>query len=411
MRSSLAHPFLVRACLLACLLLSPLAAAASSFALEYRAALLPESGEAKVVMSTRPIDGRLVRVRIKLDPDRYSAVRADGKLTRKGEEYTWEVPREGGTMRYRVKVDHERRGNGHDARMTRDWALLRGDDLVPPLRATVTRGADARARLSFVLPDGWSAELPYSRSSDGKAFVIVDPERRMDRPEGWMLFGKIGVRRDTIAGMRVAVAAPVGQDVHRGELLAFVTALGPELKRAFGELPGRLLLVQAGDPMWRGGLSGPNSLYLHQDRPLISENGSSTPVHELVHVVTRLRGADGDDWIVEGLAEYYSIELTRRAGLLSDNRAGKAFDWMREHGAGVKRLHTDHARQEVTARAVTLFAALSAEIYTASSGRRDLDDVVQLLLDDREVSRESLRDAAREVLGRKSKVLDTRLLD
>lgn len=393
------------------LLAVPFAASASSFALDYRVALLPASGEAHVVVSTRPIDGRLVRVRIPLDGDRYHAVRADGGLSRDGDDYTWVVPREGGTLQYRVRVDHQRRGDGYDARMTRDWALLRGDDLVPPLRATVTRGADARARLRFVLPKGWSAEVPYARASDGTSWVLVDPERRMDRPEGWMLFGDIGVRRDRIAGMRVAVAAPVGQDVHRGDLLAFVTALGPELERAFGELPPRLLLVQAADPMWRGGLSGPRSLYLHQDRPLISENGSSTPTHELVHVVTRMRGADGDDWIVEGLAEYYSIELTRRAGLLSDSRAAKAFAWMRGHGKPVKRLDTDRSREETTARAVTLFAALDAEVRQATDGRHDIDDVVRRLLPDREISREALRDAARAILGRKSQVLDTPLLD
>lgn len=405
MRASLSRSALL-------LLLSlPLATPASDFALDYRVALLPGSGEAHVVISTQPIDGRLIRVRVPLDRDRYHAVRADGELTRDGDDYMWEVPRKGGTLQYRVDIDHERRGDGYDARMTDDWALLRGDDLVPPLRATVTRGADARARLRFVLPEGWSAEVPYGRSNDGKAYVIVDPERRMDRPEGWMIFGKLGVRRDRIAGMRVAVAAPVGQGVHRGDVLAFVTALGPELERAFGELPPRLLLVQAGDPMWRGGLSGPRSLYLHQDRPLFSENGSSTPAHELVHVVTRLRGADDDDWIVEGIAEYYSIELPRRAGLLSNSRAGKALDWMREHGAGVDRLSTNRSREKTTARAVVLFADLAAEIDRVTGGKRDLDDVVRRLLPDREISRESLRDAAREVLGRKSRVLDTSLLD
>lgn len=402
--------------LLACLLPAaalalPAVASASEFAVDYRVALHPAEGEAHVVIATRPVDGRLVRVRATLDPDRYHAVRADGALSRDGDAYTWEVPGEGGTLQYRVRVDHERRGSGYDARMTRDWALLRGEDLVPPMQATVTRGADSRARLRFVLPEGWSAEVPYVRSNDGKAYVVVDPERRLDRPKGWMLFGRIGVRRDLIAGSRVAVAAPVGQSVHRGDLLAFVTALGPELQRAFGELPSRLLLVQAGDPMWRGGLSGPRSLYLHQDRPLISENGSSTPAHELVHVVTRLRGADGDDWIVEGLAEYYSIVLTRRAGLLSDSRARKALAWMRDHGAGVDRLDTDHSRQQVTARAVTLFAELDAEIASATGGKRSLDDVVRRVMPDREVSREALADAARAVMGRRSEVLETPLLD
>jgi hypothetical protein len=402
------HAFATAAFLLA--LLPCAAVARPSFAVDYRVTLQPARGEAQVVISTRPIDGRLIRLKMPLDTDRYTRLDADGALEREGGRVTWTPPEDGGTFRYRVRIDHRRRGDGYDARMTDRWALLRGDDLFPPMQATVSKGADARARLRFALPEGWSVETPYARTDDRKAFVVVDPERRMDRPEGWMLFGRIGVRRDTVAGTEVAVAAPVGQDARRGDLLGFVTALAPELRRAFGTMPPRLLLVQAGDPMWRGGLSGPRSLYLHADRPLISENGSSTPAHELVHVVTRLHAADDDDWIVEGIAEFYSIELLRRAGLLSQRRAGMAVDWMREHGEDVDGLSTDRSKGEVTARAVALFADLDREVREATDGRRDLDDVVRPLLEDREVSRERLRAAARAVLGRPSRVLASRVV-
>ena len=400
-----------RLLLVALLLLAwPTLAARPSFALEYRVSFKPGSGEALVVIATAPADGRLLRMTIPLDPRRYSAIEGDGSVVRDGRKVTWTPPAGGGTLRYRVRIDHQRRGNGFDARMTPDWTLLRGDDLVPPLQAVVTRGADARTRLRFELPRGWSVETPYSRSKDGEAFVVVDPERRVDRPDGWILAGKLGVRRERVEGMRVAVAAPLGQGVRRNDLLAFIHALGPQLRQAFGPLPPRLLVVQAGDPMWRGGLSGPRSLYLHAQRPLVSGNGSSTPAHELVHVVTRLRGADQDDWIAEGLAEYYSIELPRRAGLLGAGRAKKALAWMRAHGAQVERLHTDRADERVTARAVTLFAALDAELR-ADDDRHSLDDVVRKLIPQREVSREALRDAADAVLGEPSKVLRTTLLD
>src|SRR6187549_3951404 len=125
---------------------------------------------------------------------------------------------------------------------------------------------------------------------------------------------------------------------------------------------------------------------------------------------TCMRGADKDDWIVEGLAEYYSIELPRRAGLLSASRAKKAWAWMQAHGSGVRRLHTDHSDERVTARAVTLFAALDAELRAADA-RHGLDDVVRRLIPQREVSREALRDAARAVLGAPSQTLQTPLLD
>ena len=50
-------------------------------------------------------------------------------------------------------------------------------------------------------------------------------------------------------------------------------------------------------------MSGPGSLYVHADRPMISENGTSTMLHELVHVAMGVSGSAHDDWLVEGLAE------------------------------------------------------------------------------------------------------------
>jgi hypothetical protein len=63
--------------------------------------------------------------------------------------------------------------------------------------------------------------------------------------------------------------------------------------------------------MWRGGLPGPASLYLHADRPLISGNSTSTLLHELVHVAQSYRAAKDEDWIVEGIAEYDTLERLR----------------------------------------------------------------------------------------------------
>lgn len=41
----------------------------------------------------------------------------------------------------------------------------------------------------------------------------------------------------------------------------------------------------------------------------ISENATSTLFHELSHVITRISAEDRSDWIAEGLAEFYSVEL------------------------------------------------------------------------------------------------------
>lgn len=118
---------------------------------------------------------------------------------------------------------------------------------------------------------------------------------------------------------------------------------------------------------------GPRSLYLHADRPILSENGTSTLIHELVHVVTRVRGEAGDDWIAEGLAEFYSIRLMRRSGLLTETRADKdAFDWMRNHGKAIKTLHAERSFGPRTARAVTLLRALDAEIRQRSNEKNTI---------------------------------------
>jgi hypothetical protein len=182
------------------------------------------------------------------------------------------------------------------------------------------------------------------------------------------------------------------------------------MRDAFGRMPAKLLIVGADDSMWRGGLSGPGSLYLHPDRPLISENGTSTLVHEMVHVAAGIRGERGDDWIAEGIAEFYSIELLRRSGLLSEARAERAFAWMRNHGRNVKTLHAAHSRGPRTARAVTLLHALDAEVREASGGERGLDDVIRPLVGAGRISTDELRTAAGAVLGRPSKALQDSVL-
>ena len=200
---------------------------------------------------------------------------------------------------------------------------------------------------------------------------MVDPKRRFDRPVGWIIAGEVGTRREWIAGCEFSVAGPKGERVRRNDMIAFANVALPQLQRAFGALPPKLLVVSAGDPMWRGGLSGPRSLFLHADRPLVSENGTSSLMHELFHAVTRIRGARGDDWIAEGLAEYYSIELPRRAGLLSASRFEKALAWMERFSRGVDRLRARRADARITARAVLLLHELDREIQARSGGKAE----------------------------------------
>lgn len=383
-----------------------------SYRVDYRIGFDPKRGEALVAMTVTPGDGRLARLRFTIDSERHRELKADGRLTRKGARYTWRPPADGpGTLRFRYKVDRARGNGGFDARMTEDWAILRADRLIPPASTVAPDGAVAKARLRFDLPPGWTnREIGYAFSPSLDVFLIENPGRRFQQPLGWIIAGSVGTRRDLIDGMEVVVAAPKGDALRRNDVLAMLNTAVPVAREIFGRLPPKLLVVGAGDPMWRGGLSAPNSLFLHADRPMISENGTSALLHELVHVVTRIRGARGEDWIAEGFAEFYSIRLARRAGLISEARAEKALAWMREHGKDVRRLAARSSSGERTARAVALLADLDAEIRHGTGGRHDLDEVARRLVGRGRISLAELEEAVTAVLGRPSRVLQADVL-
>jgi hypothetical protein len=395
------------ACLL-CLLLAGNAFAARHFDVDYLVEFLPVEGAAQVTITVTPDTGRVIELDFAMDPTRYSDVEGEGDLVLKDGRAVWQPPRAGGALRYRYRIDKRRRGGGYDARITERWTMLRGDHLVPAARARLTRDASSRARLRFKLPAGWTnIDTPFLREADNEPFIIENPEHSLARPVGWIMAGQVGTRRDWVAGMEVSVAAPRGDAMRRNEILAFLNLLAAEMQSAFGALPPKILIVGAGDPMWRGGLSGPNSMYLHSARPLISENGTSTLVHELVHVISRISGRDDDRWIGEGIAEYYSIELMRRAGLLSERRAGLAFDWMRNHGRNVKSLLAPRSSGPRTARAVTLFAELDTELRSMSDLELGLDDLVRRLVALRQVDRHQLQEEFEALTGRTSDVLSS----
>lgn len=388
-------------------------AATPHFDVDYRVRFLPKAGVAEVSIRLNPDDAQVSRLVFDMPTSRYSEIKGDGEVERNGDRLRWEPPKNGGTLSYRYRVNKKRKNGAYDAYMNDDWVIVRGDNLVPSARIKATRGARSRASLHLELPETWThSDTPWLPTRDHSGFDVVNHERVLARPTGWIIAGKIGARRDVVEGMEIAVAAPAGLSIARMDLMAMLTATAPVMLDAFGKLPEKILVVRAGEPMWRGGLSGPRSLWMHAERPLISENGSSTLMHEVVHVVTRIRGAEGADWIAESVAEYYGIEILRRAGLLSEARRDKAIAWMRRHGRHVTSLNHDRSAGKRTARGVALLADLDAEIRKQSRGRETLDPVIRdLMRDGQRVSVDDLREAAEHVLGHPSKVLQTSLLD
>lgn len=386
-------------------------AAAQRVDLDYRVRFLPESDQAEVTLTLER--GQALRyLDFSLgDQGYYSDFQAQGEWQQTSPERGVWRPQEGkAQLSYRVKVSHPRASGRFDARMTPDWALLRGDDLVPAAKINVESGVELVSRLQFELPEGWKGvETGWPRIGKHR-FRIDNPERRFDRPTGWILAGKLGTRRATLGKTDVTVAAPVGEGVRRMDILTLLTFVWPHAQAVFPREPDKLLIVGAGDPMWRGGLSAPNSLYMHRDRPLVSENGTSSLVHELVHVFSRISDTERSDWITEGIAEFYAIELMRRAGGMSDDRYQKVREQLTRWSRKVTTLRGERSSGPITARAVLLLQELDAEIRKTSGGQRSLDDVTRGLMRLDKASTKDFVQISENVLGGKSRVLDTRLL-
>lgn len=356
-------------------------AAAANYDIDYAVEVQPERGLALVEITLRgdQLPSKLV---LSLDPDRHLELSSSQAPEVKDGKATWHPEPPSATLKYQFVIDHQRASESYDSRVTEDWAILRSDQLIPPIAATAEEGLQSRASLTFDVPRGWSMAAPYRQREDD-SYQLRDPGRRFIRPKGWLILGKIASRQDHIGKVRARVAAPRGQDIRLQDTLAFLNWTLPEINKVFPDFPSRLLIISARDPMWRGGLSGTRSLFMHGDRPLISGNRTSSLIHELVHVATGIRGDDESDWIVEGLAEFYAASILHRTQAMSDKRYEETLDELAEWGEEAEGLLTDRSHGAITARAATLMHQVDQEIREATGGTASLDDVARQLADAR----------------------------
>ncbi len=363
------------------------------------ARIVPTERAAHVTLELGRGAQNVKRLRFRIDPQRHLLFRGDGSVVTEGAHVTWTPPRTGGALHYVFRIDHLRDARRYDARCAKTWAIFRGEDLVPQARVLAEVGARSRTRLRVRLPEGWSMATPYAKLRGG-AYRVEHPRRRFDRPTGWMIAGILGAIREEVAGVRVAIVGPRGAGVHRQDVLALLRWTLPSLREAFASLPDRLLIVSAGDPMWRGGLSGPGSLFLHAHRPLITEDGTSPILHEVVHTALRLHPGSDGDWAIEGLAEYYSLEILGRSGTVSRERLLHAYEMLAKRGADAAHLRSKSVSGAGTARAVTVLRALDQRIRDATDQTRSLDDVSRLLVrDGGSVTTARVQDLAQRVSG------------
>ncbi|NBB58639.1 hypothetical protein GVN18_05045 [Pseudomonas sp. ODNR1LW] len=387
--------------------------AAKKVDLDYHVRLLPQSDQAEVRLTLA--QGAAVR---SLDFDlgdgsQYSDFKADGQwqLTAgKAARGVWRPTAEKASLTYRVKISHGRKNGSFDTRMTPTWALMRGDDLVPPARLDQQDGTELISRLEFELPNGWqSVETAWPRIGKHK-FRIDNVSRLFDRPTGWMLAGHLGSRRTRLGETEVTVASPRGQGMRRMDVLTLLTFVWPQVQAVFPRHPTKLLIVGANDPMWRGSLSAHESIYLNSRLPLVGENGRSPLVRELAQVFGRINDQQRSDWISEGFAEYYAIELVRRAGGMSDERYEDLHGKLVKDSQKVTSLRGEQINPAQVAKAVVLLQELDREIRLKTRNKRSLDDVLRGAMHLGSIDTKQFVQLSESVLGESSKVLDSGLL-
>lgn len=398
---------------LSLLVLSPWVWAAKKVDLDYHVRLLPQSDQAEVRLTlaqgsaVRSLDFDLA------DGSRYSDFKADGQWQLTPGKVTrglWRPAADKASLTYKVRISQPRKNNTFEARMTPSWALLRGDDLVPAARLDQQDGIELVSRLAFELPSGWkSVETAWPRIGKNR-FRVDNLSRLFDRPTGWMLAGNLGTRRTRLGETEVTVASPRGQGMRRMDVLTLLTFVWPQVQAVYPRHPGKVLIVGAGDPMWRGSTAGYESIYLHSRLPLVSESGSSALLRELAQMFGRISDDDRSDWISEGFADFYAVELLRRAGGMSDERYQVLHDNLLKVGGKVSSLRGEQASAAQVARAVVLLQELDREIRLQTRNKRSLDDLLHSVMRLDKVSTKEFVTLAESIIGEPSKVLQSDLL-
>jgi hypothetical protein len=153
----------------------------------------------------------------------------------------------------------------------------------------------------FVLPEGWSAEAPWTRLADG--FEIPgDPPL----PRGFFALGRFTPEPHVAAGVgkEFVYVRLAGELKDRELLFDYLEKATPYYQSVYGNATGaRILVVSAGKPMFTGGLGSTDSLFVHQNSTL------ETIAHEYAHVWQRFQTIDrfGESslWVNEGDADLH----------------------------------------------------------------------------------------------------------
>jgi hypothetical protein len=347
-----------------------------------------DTGTARVRWELSGIE-EIKHLRLRFESDDVEDLRGTGILQPDDKGLRW-IP--GGPyahLSYRIPINRERgESQRYDSYAADSWIVTRARRIFPRIDVTwdTREGSKpkSRARLIFRLPNGWQSAAAHERT--GKhVYRLQQAGTVLDRPRGWYGLGELATDRQEIAGIMLRFARVGKAPPHSSDLFEFLAATLPRLRRLLRSEAERILIVCAPDPMWRGGISGENSMFVHSGRRLRTPDKTSPYLHELFHVLQPFRVAEDADWVGEGLAEFYSVELQRRAGAVDADAFERALRYFEKYGEWNVDLRKQKDNAATNNSAPLVMYAIDQRIQKATAGKKRLDDVVLSLTQEERV--------------------------
>lgn len=390
--------------------LVPAGTTAQSFTIRYIVSLEDASKPVAVVRWEIAGGNEIYEISLRFRSERPLDVQATGTLIKDGEHFLWRPQGPYAQLSYRMATNARRLGSQQrfDSYLAPRWLVSRARHLFPLVRvqyrapydtADGLRKLSSRGFLAFQMPRGWKCVAAYP--GHGQNSFELRGSRSFLTPRGWFACGDLYSEAREIGGVRIELAQ-VETAAGIDDALTFLEATFPLLQRLFGSRTDRILIVRAPDPMWHGGISGENSVFLHAMRPVRDRDKTSPYLHELFHVLQPFKPAADADWFVEGLAEYYSLEIQRRAGLLEEQTFFKALRSFERYGLWNVDLRTQHDNAATNNSAPLILYALDQRIQRLTAGKARLDDVVHRLTEQKGPVDSEAFQAAAEAVARAS---------
>jgi predicted metalloprotease with PDZ domain len=302
----------------------------------------------------------------------------------------YEAAREATKVRYELKLDPPRDTNdtAHVSWLTRERGVLMPGDLLPlPL---------ARAKVSLILPDGWTAATLETLNGSGQ-YEIENAEA-----SAFFIGADVRVAQSRVRGMEIKFATAGEWAFADQDVLAIIRNVLTAHERTAGVAPRESVFVmlapfpQTSDgARWSAETRGGTVVFL-SGRATSKSAGLarlSVPLaHELFHLwVPNALALDGDyDWFYEGFTVYQSMRVSVQLGYLTfqdhlDSLARAYDNYLVQREQDKLSLIDASARRWggnstfVYQKGMLVAALYDLGVRQQSRGKRSLEDVYRLL--------------------------------